>query len=226
MTSNESFKRRIRARMARTGERYGAARRALVEQAIQRADAARPQDVSRRPWVAEPETSDAAVAAATGRGWDEWVDLVESGEVDRAEHAAVAAWLAEEHGLDGWWSQTVTVGWERITGRRLPGQRPDGTFTATVSRTVELDGPGLDAALRDASSLADLFPDLDVELRSRPGTRSVRLGMPVGVALVTVARRGDGRATVTVNHEKLPDHDRIRAAKEFWSTWIATVADS
>ena len=36
MTRNESFKRRIRARMAKTGEKYNAARRALIEQATDR----------------------------------------------------------------------------------------------------------------------------------------------------------------------------------------------
>jgi hypothetical protein len=33
MTRQESFKRRIRARMEKTGEKYGAARRSLIEQA-------------------------------------------------------------------------------------------------------------------------------------------------------------------------------------------------
>ena len=41
-----SFKRRVRARMAKTGERYGAARRVLIEQAT---------DGRRRTWAADPE---------------------------------------------------------------------------------------------------------------------------------------------------------------------------
>ena len=41
MTSNASFKKRIRERMTKTGERYGAARRVLVEQAANRETVAR-----------------------------------------------------------------------------------------------------------------------------------------------------------------------------------------
>jgi hypothetical protein len=57
MTRQETFKRRIRARMEKTGERYGAARRALIERG---GDGA-------RPWVAEPEHSDETIREATGR---------------------------------------------------------------------------------------------------------------------------------------------------------------
>jgi hypothetical protein len=68
MTRNESFKRRIRARMAATGEKYGAARRVLLEQAASRAG---------RDWASEPEQSDDVIRANTGRGWDEWCRLID-----------------------------------------------------------------------------------------------------------------------------------------------------
>ncbi len=59
MTTHASFKRRIRARMEKTGERYGAARRTLLEPASAQRS---------RVWVSEPEHSDKAILAATGRG--------------------------------------------------------------------------------------------------------------------------------------------------------------
>jgi hypothetical protein len=143
MTRQESFKRRIRARMAETGERYGAARRVLIDQAAAREQAASQR---RRTWVAEPEQSDAAVLAATGRGYDDWCDLIEAWPGHEQGHGAVAEWLQQEHGVDGWWAQSVTVGWERITGRRLPHQQSDGTFTAGRSRTVAVDTDELQEA--------------------------------------------------------------------------------
>ena len=53
MTKNESFKQRIRQRMATTGERYTAARRSLLDNS-----GTRPR---RRVWVSEPEFSDAVI---------------------------------------------------------------------------------------------------------------------------------------------------------------------
>jgi hypothetical protein len=52
MTQQESFKRRIRERMAKTGERYAAARRELVNQAARKEG---------RVWVSQPEVNNESV---------------------------------------------------------------------------------------------------------------------------------------------------------------------
>jgi hypothetical protein len=38
----------------------------------------------------------------------------------------------------GWWAQSVTVAYEQDIGRRIPGQRPDGTFQTSVSKSTKL----------------------------------------------------------------------------------------
>ncbi|HMO11537.1 MAG TPA: hypothetical protein PKB06_08575, partial [Actinotalea sp.] len=70
MTAQESFKKRVRARMAKTGERYGAARRALLARAA-------PPPPEAAGWASPPEMSDERIRAATGRGWDEWRVLID-----------------------------------------------------------------------------------------------------------------------------------------------------
>lgn len=218
MTKQESFKKRIRARMEKTGEKYNAARRALIEQAEERRQIA--PTAGGREWAAHPEHSDDAVREATGRGWDEWVDLIEADPVAEAGHTAVAAWL-QDHDVDGWWAQSVTGGWERITGRRLPHQMADGTFTANRSRTIHgLDGAMLRELLLDDGGRDVLFPEHDVELRSRPTTKSLRFGIGGGVALIDIAPKGDDRTTVTVAHEKLPTLDDVHVWKQFWGDWL------
>ena len=59
MTTQESFKRRIRSRMAKTGERYNAARRVLLAQRGGGATAA-------GGWVASPGASNELILAKTG----------------------------------------------------------------------------------------------------------------------------------------------------------------
>lgn len=216
MTTQESFKKRIRARMERTGERYGAARRALIERAA-RADG--------RPWVSEPEVSDDRVVAATGRTWNEWCDLIEASAVADAGHQAVARWVGEAHGLDGWWSQQVTGGFERITGIRVPGQMPDGTYQIGRSRTVPGDAADLRAMLLNDADRSDLFGGQPTELRSKPTTKVLRLGMADGVALFTLTGRADGRMTVTVAHERLPDAATAEQWKVWWEAWLDALAE-
>jgi hypothetical protein len=216
MTRQESFKRRIRARMAETGERYNAARRTLIEQSPRR----EPDD-----WVSPPEMSDEAVRAATGRAWDEWWKVIDAWPADGRDHAAIATWIQEAHGIDGWWAQTVTVGYERITGRRLPHQMADGTFTANKSRTVGVDADDLRALLLDDDGRHALFGGLETQLRSRPSAKAVRLVVGPGTALLALEARPDGRTKVTVAHGKLPDHGDVDHWKAFWSEWLDALDD-
>lgn len=212
MTSQESFKRRIRERMAATGERYGAARRVLLEQATSRRGG--------RPWVSEPENDDAAVRAATGRGWDEWCDLIDAWPGHDDGHTAIATHLREDLGVDGWWAQAVTVGYERITGRRLPHQMADGTFTAGRSRTVGVDADLLRSLLLDEDGRAALFGGLPTELRSRPTAKAIRFALGPGVALVDLQPKADGRTRVSVAHERLPEAGDVGHWKAFWGDWL------
>lgn len=221
MTTQESFKKRIRARMQRTGEKYNAARRALIEQAQRRQHAVD----GARTWAADPEMSDEAIAEATGRGWDAWVELIEVDPVADQGHTAVAAWIQSAHGVDGWWAQAVTVGWERITGRRLPHQMADGTFTANKSRTLDIDADQLRSLLLDADGREALFPAHEPELRSRPDAKALRLGLGQGVAVIAIDPRGDGRTTVSVGHEKLPTLEDVELWKEFWADWLDALAE-
>jgi hypothetical protein len=96
----------------------------------------------------------------------------------------------------------VTVGWERVTGRRLPHQMADGSFTANRSATIAVDPSALRELLLAEAGRAGLFPDLDPPLRSRapprrtPGSGSRQRGR---------ARRRpktDGRPMVAIAQPK------------------------
>jgi len=213
MTKQESFKKRVRARMAKTGERYNAARRVLLEQA-----AARPQH-----WVSEPEVSEDAVRAATGRGWDEWVTVIDDWGGRTSDHTAIAAYLRDELAVDMWWSQSVTGGYERITGMH---QMPDGTFTANVTRTIEGSATQLRAMLDDDSARADLFGGTHSEARSRPGVKAPRFAVRNGIATISITPKkpakgsSEERMAVGVQHSKLPTFDDVERWKFFWAEWI------
>ncbi|MFE5336034.1 DUF4287 domain-containing protein [Isoptericola sp. NPDC056573] len=224
MTTQESFKKRVRARMATTGEKYGAARRTLLAQA------APPSAAGTRAWVSEPDLSDDTIRESTGRGWDEWVALVDAGPGRGAGHTAVAAWLVDAHGVSGWWAQSVTVGYERITGLRVPGQRPDGTFSVSRSRLTDVDRDALRALLDDEAGRADLVPGLTLAPRSRPGVKSPRFGVSDGdgehgVAMFSLDPAGS-RLRLTVTHERLGSAAKAELWKAHWADWLAALDDA
>jgi hypothetical protein len=65
-------------------------------------------------------TGDDAVRAATGKPPEEWFALLDGAGAVEWPHSQVAAWLVEQHGIDPWWSQGVTVRYEQARGRRKP----------------------------------------------------------------------------------------------------------
>ena len=218
MTSQASFKKRIRERMAKTGERYGAARRVLIDRVDGATDGA-------RRWVSPPEQTDESVIEHTGRSWDEWCDIIDSWPEADLGHAAVAARVLDEFDLTSWWGQGITVGWERITGRRLVNQMSDGTFTAGVSRTIVIDAAQLRRMLYDDDDRCDLFGGMDSEMRSRSGVKSPRIKLEVGTVSISIDERPGGRATVHVAHEKLGEPADVGRWKLFWTDWLDALND-
>lgn len=105
---------------------------------------------------ATPRTA-AAIAAATGISWTDWVAWLDASDARGMSHPEIAA-LAQARmsaGTDvdvenaGWWAQSVTVAYEQQIGRRVPGQRQDGTFYVSASRTVQVE-PGTAMAVWQA----------------------------------------------------------------------------
>jgi hypothetical protein len=217
MTTNEKFKRRIRTRMAKTGERYGAARRAIL------AAAAEPLP---KGWVSQPEMTDDAIRKQTGRGWDEWCALVERFPGHKHGHPKIVTHLMSEYDLDGWWAQGVTVSYERIRGLRLPNQNLDGTFTANRSKTITVDADALRAMLLDDIERKVLFPAFDTVLRSKPTSKNLRLAVEPGSVEIMLEPATNERTKVVVAHTKLSTADDVTVWKQFWGEWIEALDEA
>lgn len=218
MTTDKARKRAVRSRMEKTGERYAAARRHVVH------EAALP---SLPPRFAEPGMSDDAIAKGTGKGWDDWFRILDGWDATSHTHTEIARYVNGEHGIDGWWAQGVTVGYERARGMRAINQRPGEGFEVSVSKTVEM--PPLEAwrAFVEPKRRAAW---LDLPLRMRTGTRtmgrSARFDVPSEGTRVNVLfdPKGDERCVVTVTHVKLDGPDDVAAHRSAWRERLGRLA--
>jgi uncharacterized protein YndB with AHSA1/START domain len=208
MTTQKTFKRRVRDRMAKTGESYTAARRMLIS------GGHRP---TRVPQDFVPPVAEERVAEATGRGWPDWFALLDAWGAERRSHTEIAAWLRSEHAVDGWYSQALTLGYERARGLRAPGQNADG-FVAGVSRTVAVPVDELFAAVHDDERREAWLPGADLHLRTATAPRSARYDWEDGETRVVVwfEAAGDAKSRLGISHERLPDADTSDAMKAFW----------
>jgi hypothetical protein len=211
MTTDKARKRAVRARMEKTGERYAAARRHVMRTA--------PTSTAELPpRVAEPGVSEAAIVKGTGRGWDDWFRILDAWDATAKNHAEIARYVHGEHGVDGWWSQSVTVGYERARGMRAAYERPDG-FSVSASKTMAVPVERLFGAVTDPA-----WPE-EGALRPRTAqpSKSARFDwQETGTRVVFwLESKGEAKSSVAMAHEKLPDAAEAERMKRYWRERLA-----
>jgi hypothetical protein len=197
MTTQKSFKRLVRTRMEKTGESYTAARAMLL-------NGSEPE--------AEPVliTTDATIRERTGRGWEEWFDVLDEwGAADRP-HKEIARWVAAQLDIPqlGWNAQAITTSYERARGGRAIGERADGTFTASISKTVAVP----------VEALFDAFADEALRERTATRPKSARYdfgddGTRVHVSFLA---KDEAKSTVVIEHVRLHDAGQADRMKAYW----------
>lgn len=86
-----------------------------------------------------------AIESSTGISWIDWVSILDGDNGRELDHASIAKIAHDKivktagNKSAGWWAQSVAVAYEQYIGRRQPGQRSDGSFEVSVSRTVASD---------------------------------------------------------------------------------------
>jgi hypothetical protein len=205
MTVRKSFKRLVRTRIEKTGESYAAARASLL--------AAQEPKASEEPLLA---TSDDAIRERTGRGWEEWFDLLDEwGAAERA-HREIARWVAGQLGIEplAWNAQAVTVSYERARGLRAVGERTDG-FTVTASKTVAASVERLYQAFVDECVRERWLPDGKLRERTATSPESARFDWGDGPTRVhvTFLAKGDAKSTATLEHVRLVDAEQAERMK-------------
>jgi hypothetical protein len=223
MPTQKIFKQRVRARMTKTGESYTAARRQLLNKAGGPAspETEEPTTASTPTDTAELMTSDEAMIRGSGRGHQEWFALLDAWGATERKHPEIARWLSETHGVPGWWTQNITVNYERARGMRRPGQMSDG-FSVSVTRTVAVDPEPLLAAFTSEDLRERWLPSAPMQPRPTRAKLTARFDWsdPPSRVVVNVVPKSAGKAIVAVAHEKVPDAESARRLKAAWRSWL------
>jgi hypothetical protein len=218
MPSNKDLKRLVRARMRKTGEAYTAARAQIVKKSKSQMPNAKPDvPAAEGSLAALAGMSDAAVKEHTGCTWERWVRTLDKRGAATMPHREIVTLVNVTYKVPDWWSQMVTVGYERIKGLRARGQRRDGSYEATKSRTFDVPVATLFKAWADASRRRKWL-DAPATVRTATAPKSMRLGWADGnIIAVGFTAKGPSRSSVALSHPKLPDRDSAERLKQYWA---------
>jgi len=221
MPRNKDLKRLVRARMKKTGEAYTSARAQILRKSKRSQSVRAPAAAvapSKQDYAGLAGMSDASIKAKTGCNWERWVKALDRWGADKKSHRDIATMVSKTWKLDGWWAQTVTVGYERIKGLRARGQRRDGSYEATKSRTFDVPVENLFDAWANKSVRDRWLGDTTVKVRTATAPKSIRLGLGDGSILaVGFLPKGKSRSSVALSQNKLPDKETATRLKQYWS---------
>jgi uncharacterized protein YndB with AHSA1/START domain len=141
-------------------------------------------------------------------------------------HRDIAEHVHTKYKIPGWWSQSVTVGYERIKGLRVIGQRRDGGFEAAKSKTFPVPVGRLYRAWKNARTRARWLPEVSLTIRTAIPDRSMRITWPDRTTVALwFSPKGAAKSQVAVQHLKLPAKEAATRMKEYWAGRLEALAD-
>ncbi|WOP17818.1 hypothetical protein [Raineyella sp. LH-20] len=177
-----------------------------------------------------------AIEAAGGIGWDDWCRWLDDRGGRDLDHGALAALAAERltGGPDNplWWAQSVAVAYEQQIGCRLPGQRPDGTFFVSVTRTLPLEPEAAMTAWTTyvaeggsivGSTLAGSTLAEDARTSVTPKRRYWRTSFTDGSSFQIAVEAAAGGSRVTATQERLTTPEAKERSRQIWRTVLAAL---
>ena len=165
---------------------------------------------------------DAALLAATGKGWDAWFAALDAagaakGKFDHQRVLDLALQFVPASA--GWWAQMASVGYERVRGLREKHESCTGDFQSTLSKTLPVPLFAAFAAWADESLRSHWLDAPGLDFTKLNVGKNIRARWPDGARLdIRFNATGPDRCQIVVDTMKLADAEAVMKAKAFWQS--------
>jgi hypothetical protein len=218
MTRDKDQKRLIRSRMRKTGESYTSARAQILSK-----PAPHTPRLSAAAMAELAGMADSTIKSRTARSWAEWVRVLDADNAAALPHREIAQLVRRKHGVGDWWTQSVTVGYERIKGLRERGQRRGGAFEASKSKTFNYSPAVVFRAWSDAATRRKWL-GVDATIRTATAPKTIRLTWPDGTIVIGyLTPKGPDKTQLAVTHTKLATKAVADATKSDWAARLSAL---
>lgn len=166
-----------------------------------------------------------SIEKATGKPWSEWLAFFDDINAKELTHHKIAT-KVHEAGTPGWWAQNITVAFEQHIGRRVPGQRSDGKYEVSVTKTF--DGT-LDDAFGwwlDKVSSTKEFSGISLANQSATSKtdkwRHWRVNLSDGSkVIVSTNQKFPGKAQLAVTSQNLASSLDVEHWRAYWKQFLS-----
>ena len=243
MTRARALKQVIRARAAKTGERYTTARRHVLQELNQPAPkppTSAKATVGKQAVSTKGGMSDATSLKKTGHDLAHWFAVLDKFDAIKKGHTKAADHLHSEHGVPGWYCQGITVAYERDRGVRVMNQKCDGKFEVNVSKVMAATPAQLIKAIKKADGWTDgvdrdLLKTLASALKdkkskgfiTRPdGQARFRYKWNDTTVQFNMYPKGAAKTSFVVGHLDLTSSDAVETNRAKWKAALGALAGS
>jgi uncharacterized protein YndB with AHSA1/START domain len=168
--------------------------------------------------------SDEVMRAKTGRDWAEWTQTLDALGAAAMPHRDIARHVHQMTGLD-WWSQTVTVGYERIRGLREKGQRRGGSYEVSKSKTLPVPLATLYQAWSTPRARSRWLGGVKLRVRKATPEKTLRIAWEDGSSVECYfVAKGEAKSQVAVQHRGLASREEAERARLLWTERLDALA--
>ena len=240
MTTQKDFKRLVRGRMQKTGESYTAARASILSQRakhtatnvegnghgpIASVAALKTETPAAIDFAKLAGMTDEAIKKNTGCTWEKWVWALDQVNAHNWPHGEIARYVQEKYKVRDWWTQAVTVGYERIRGLRARGQRRSGSWEASKTKTIPAAAGTVFKAFKQPKLRSRWLPGNKAVVRSSVPNKTIRLTWEDGTSVeVYMVAKGRSKTQVAIQHTKLTSRKAVDQMKAFWTEHLDALA--
>lgn len=157
-----------------------------------------------------------AVKAKTGKGWAEWIALLDKASGQKMTHQQIVAHLHTQHGVPGWWQQMVTGGYEKARKGRTKGEMPDG-FQVSANKTLPISAAAAFKHWNDAKARAHWLKDDKLTITTKTANKSIRAQWGESRVSVYFWPKGEAKTLISIEHSKLKNAREGAKMKKYWA---------
>ncbi len=169
---------------------------------------------------------DNKVKIKTEKKWNDWFLVLDDIGATEMNHKDIANYLNQNQGVSPWWTQTITVTYERERGLRKMYQRSDGSYYITVSKIINKPLTLVYSYWIDEKLRNRWLSEKNTTMSIQNSTQNKYLKIiwydkdKSTVVSVNFFDKGKDKTQVMIEHTKL-DKNRIEEMKLYWKTCLS-----